>query len=160
MCRLLFLMLLTVLLIPHSKCGRIVQMHTFFKTVSSVPHLVPANFLSKTNLRLAIASPLRRCVFEVYLVSMVIPMYVALSLCCSLLSSNTIFMWFDFVDKVKSVVPYFVLFMFTRQSCAQIDMMLAVFLELYLAVVAYYSVLHRIKSFAYIAPFTGDGFFL
>ena len=63
------------------------------------------------------------CVFQVYLLSKVIPRYVALSVCCSSVSSNIIFMGFDLVDKVKSVVKDLVLFIFTHQSCAQFDRM-------------------------------------
>ena len=51
-------------------------------------------------------------------------MYVAHSVCCSSMSSNIIFMACDLVDKVKSVVKYFLLIMFTHQSCAQLDRIL------------------------------------
>ena len=76
------------------------------------------------------------------------------------MSSNIIAMGFDFVDKVKSVVKYLVLLIFTHQSCAQLDNMLVASWSRTLAVVAYSSVLHRTKSSAYIAHFTGDGNFL
>ena len=65
---------------------------------------VPASFMSKANLRLAFASALLMCVFQVCLLSKVIPKYVAMSVCCSSLSSNIIFMGFGLVDKAKSVV--------------------------------------------------------
>ena len=78
------------------------------------------------NLRLAFVSALLMCVFQVFLLSKVIPRYVALSVCCSSVSSNIIFMGFDLVDKVKSVVKDLVLFIFTHQSCAQFDRMLVV----------------------------------
>ena len=81
-------------------------------------------------------------------------------MCCSSGSSNIIFMGFDFVDKVKSVVKDLVLFIFTHQSCAQFDKMMVVSWSPILAVVAYSSVLHRPKSSAYIAHFTGDENFL
>ena len=68
-------------------------------------------------------------------------------------------MGFDLVDKVKSVVKDLVLFIFTHQFCAQLDMML-VACSCILAVVAYSSVLHRTNLSAYIADFTGDGNFL
>ena len=67
-------------------------------------------FFSKATLRLAFASALLICVFQVCLLSKVIPRYVALSVCCSSVSSNIIFMGFDFVDKVRSDVKYLVLF--------------------------------------------------
>ena len=47
---------------PYSGCGRIVSMYTFFKTISSAAHWVPASFLSKANYRLAYASALLLCV--------------------------------------------------------------------------------------------------
>ena len=49
---------------------------------------------------------------------------------------------------------------FTHQSCAQLDNTLVASWSRTLAVVAYSSVLHRSKSSAYIANFTGDGNFL
>ena len=69
-------------------------------------------------------------------------------------------MGFDLVAKVKSVVTDLVLLIFTHQSCAQLDNMLVASWSRTLAVVAYYSVLHRTKSSANIAHFTGDGHFL
>ena len=113
---------------PYARCGRIVPIYTFLKTDSAAPHWIPVSFLSKANLRLALASALLMCVFQVCLLSKVIPRYVALSVCCSSVASNIIFMGFDLVDKVKSV--------------------------------AYSSVLHRTKSSAYTAYFTGDEHFL
>ena len=145
---------------PSSRCGRIVPIYTFLNTVSAEPHWVPDNFLSKANLRLALASALLVCVFQVCLLSKVIPRYVALSVCCSSVSHNIIFMCFDLIDKVKSGVQDLVLFILTRQSCAQLDKMLIASWSHILAVVAYFSVLHRTKSSAYIAHFTGDGNFL
>ena len=70
-------------------------------------------------------------------------MYVALSVCCSSVSSNMIFMGFDLVDKVKSVVKDLVLFIFTQQFCAQLDKMLVASWSCILAVVRYSSVFHR-----------------
>ena len=64
------------------------------------------------------------------------------------------------VDEVKSGVYVLVLFIFTHQSCAQLDKMVVASWSRVLAVVAYSSVLHRTKSSAYIAHFTGDGNFL
>ena len=49
------------------------------------------------------------------------------------------------------------LLIFTHQSCAQLDNMLVASWSRTLAVVAYSSVLHRTKSSAYIAHFTGAG---
>ena len=109
---------------PYSRCGRIVPIYTFLNTVSAAPHWVPASFFSKANLRLALASALLMCVFQACLLSKVIPRYVALSVCCSSVSSNIIVAGFDLVDKVKSVVKYLVLLIFTHQSCAQLDNML------------------------------------
>ena len=102
------------------------------------------------------------CVFQVCLLSKVIPGYVALSVCCSFVSSNIIFMGFDLVDKVKSIVKDLdlVLFIFTHQSCAQLDKLLVASWSRTLAVVAYYCVLLKTKSSTYIAHFTGDGNFL
>ena len=54
-------------------------------------------------------------------------------------------MGFDLIDKVKSFVKYFVLFIVTYQSPAQLDRMLVTSWSLVLAVVAYSSVLHRTK---------------
>ena len=96
----------------------------------------------------------------VCLLSKVIPRYVPLSVCCSSVSSNIIVTGFDLVDKVKSVVKDLVLLIFTHQSCAQLDNMLVASWSRTLAVVAYSSVLHRTKSSAYIAHFTGAGNFL
>ena len=144
---------------PYSRCGRMVPIYTF-NTVSAAPHCVPASFLSKANLRLAFASALLMCVFQVCLLSKVIPMYVALLVSSSSVSSNIIFMCFGLVDNVKSVVQDLVLFIFTHQSSAQLDKMLVASWSRVLAVVAYSSVLHRTKSSAYIAHFTGDGNFL
>ena len=142
---------------PYYRCGRIVPIYIFLNTVSAAPHWVPASFLSKANLRLALASSLLMCVFRVCLLSKVIPRYVALSVCCSSVSSSFIFMGFDLVDKVKSVVQDLVLLIFTHQSCAQLDNMLVASWNRTLAVVAYSYVLHTTKSSAYIAHFTGDG---
>ena len=122
--------------------------------------LVPASFLSKANLRLAFASALLMCVFQVCLLSKVIPRYVALSVCSSSVSSNIIFMGFGLVDKIKNVVQDLVLFIFPHQSCAQLDKMLVASWSRVLAVVAYSPVLHRTKSSAYIVHFTGVGNFL
>ena len=69
--------------------------------------------------------------FQVFLLSKVIPRYVALSACCSSVSSNIIVTGFDLVDKVKSVVKDLVLLIFTHQSCAQLDNMLVAILESY-----------------------------
>ena len=63
-------------------------------------------------------------------------------------------------NKVKSIVKDLVLFIFTHQSCAQLDKMLVASWSRILAVVAYSSVLHRTKSSAYIAHFTRDWNFL
>ena len=92
--------------------------------------------------------------------SKVIPRHVALSVCSTSESSNIIFMGFDLVDNVKSVVKNLVLLIFTHQPCAQLDNMLVASWSRTLAVVAYSSVLHRTKSSAYIAHFTEDGHFL
>ena len=62
-------------------------------------------------------------------------------------------MGFDLVDKVKSVVKYLVLFIFTHQFCAQLEKMLVASLRRIL-VVAYSSVLYRTKSSTYNAHFT------
>ena len=83
--------------------------------------------------------------------SKVIPRYVVLSVCCSSVLSNIIFMGFDLVD--KSDVKYLVLFIFIHQSCAQLDKMLIASWTRILAV-AYSSVLHRNKLSAYNAHFT------
>ena len=91
---------------PYSMCGRIVPIYTFLNTFSEAPHWVPASFLSNANLRLAFASALLMCVFHVCLLSKVIPRYVALSVCCSSVSSNIIFMGFDLVDKVTYLLTY------------------------------------------------------
>ena len=129
---------------PYSRCGRIVPIYTFLNTISTAPHWVPVSFLSTANLRLAFASVLLMCVFQVCLLSKVIPRYVALSVCCSFVSSNIIFMGLDLVDKVTSVVKKIVLFIFTHQSCAQPDKMLVAFWSRILAVVAYSSVLQKV----------------
>ena len=70
-------------------------------------------------------------------------MFVVLYVCYSSVSSNIIFMGFDLVDKVKSVVKYLILVVFTHQSCAQHDRMLVASWSRMLVVVAYSSVLHR-----------------
>ena len=147
---------------PYSRCGRIVPILYILQHCFSCTHLVSASFLNKANLRLAFASAsaLLMCVFQVFLLSKVIPRYVALSVCCSSVSSNFIFIGFDLVDKVKSAVKDLVLFIFTHQSCAQLDRMLVASWSSIWAVVAYSSVLHRTKSSAYIAHFTGVGNFL
>ena len=76
--------------------------------------------------------------------------YVELSVCCSSVSPNIIFMGFDLVDRVNSVVKDLVLFIFTRQSwcCVQFDSMLVASWSRILTVVAYSSVLHMTKSSA------------
>ena len=89
---------------PYSRCDRIVPIYTFLNTVSAAPHWVTASFQSKANLRLAFVSALLMCVFQVCLLSKVIPGYVTLSVCSSSVSSNIIIMGFVLVDKVKSVV--------------------------------------------------------
>ena len=99
MCRLLIFDADDSVVDPYSRCGRIVPIYTFLNTVSAAPHWVPASFLSKANLRLALASALLMCVFQVCLLSKVFPRCVALSV-----SSNIIVTGFDLVDKVKSVV--------------------------------------------------------
>ena len=87
---------------PYTGCGRFVPIYTFFNTASAAPNWVPASFLSKANLRLALAAALLMCVFQVCLLSMVIPRYVPLS-------SNIIFLGFDLsTDKVKSVVKDYI----------------------------------------------------
>ena len=107
-------------------------------------------------MRLAFASALLMCVFQVCLLSKVIPRYIALSVCSSSVSSNIIYMGFGLVGKIKSVVQDLVLFIFTHQYCAQLDKMLVASWSRVLAVVAYSSVLHRTYASAYIAHFTGD----
>ena len=134
---------------PYSRCSHIVPIYTLLNTASTAPHWVPASCLSKANLPLALASALLMCVLQVSLLSKVIPRYVALSVCCSSVSSNIIFMGFDLVDKVKSVVKNLVLLIFTHQSCAQLDKLFVASWSCSLAVVAYSSVLHRTKSSAY-----------
>ena len=94
-------------------------------------------------MRLVLAYALLICAFQVCLLSKVIPKYVVLSVCCCSVSSNILFMGFDLVDKVKSVVKDLVLLIFTHQSCAQLDNMLVASWNRTLAVVAYSSVLHR-----------------
>ena len=69
-------------------------------------------------------------------------------------------MGFGLIDKVKSIVKDFVLFIFTHQYCVQLDKTLVASWSRILAVVAYSSVLHRTMSSAYITHFTGDGNFL
>ena len=69
-------------------------------------------------------------------------MYVVLSLYCSSVSSNIFFMDFNLVANVKSVVEDFVLFMFTHQSCVQLDKMLVAFWSCILAILVYSSVIH------------------
>ena len=103
---------------PYSRCGCIFPIYTFINTVPSAPHWFPVSFLSKANLRLAFSSALLMCVFQVCLLLKVIPMYVALSVCCSSVSSNIIFMGFDLVDKVKSVVKDFsFIYLYTPDLC-------------------------------------------
>ena len=119
-----------------------------------------SQFSEMANLRLAFVSALLMRVFQVCLLSNVIPRYIALFVCCSSVSSNIIFMGFDLVDKVKSVVKDLVLFIFTHQSCAQLDRMLAASWSRILAVVAYSSGLHSTRSSVYIAHFIEDGQFL
>ena len=145
---------------PYSRCGRTVPIYTFLNTASAAPHWVSASFLSNANLRLAFTSALLIWVSQVCLLLKIIPRYVAQSVCCKSVSSNTIFLGFDLVDKVKNIVKYLVLFIFTHQSCAQLDKMLVTSGSRILAVFAYYSMLHRTKSSAYIAHFTGDENFL
>ena len=142
---------------PYSKCGPTVPIYTFLNTVSAAPHWVPASFLSKANLRLAFASALLMWVFQICLLSNVIPRCVALSVCCSSVSPNIIFMGFYLVDKVKSVIKDLVLFIFIHQYCAQLDKMLIASWSRIMALVLYSSVL---QSSAYIAHFTGDENFL
>ena len=84
--------------------------------------------------------------FQVRLLSKVITRYVVLSVCSSWVSSNIIFMGFDLVDKVKSIVKDFVLFIFTQQSCAQLDRMWVASLSRMLTVVSYSSVQFRTKT--------------
>ena len=145
---------------PYSRCDRIDLIYTFLNTFPVAPHWVPVSFLNKANLRLAFASALLMCFFQVCLLSKVIPRYVALSVYCSSVSSNIIFMGFDLVDKVKSIVKYLVLLIFTHQSCAQLDKMWVASWRRILAVVAYSFVLHMTESSAYIAYFIRDGNFL
>ena len=149
MYRFLILMLLTVLLIHAS--GVVVLFRCIHSSKLFLWH--PLGFLSKANLCLAFASALRMRVYQVCLLSKVIPRYFPLSVCCSSVSSNIILMGFDLVDKAKSVVKKIVLFIFIHQSCALLDRL---FLGVDLAVVAYSAVLHRTKPSAYIAHFNGD----
>ena len=80
---------------PYSRCGRIVPMYTFFKTFSAARRWVIASFLSKASLLIAFISVLLMCVIQIYLLLKVIPQYIALSVCCSSVSSNIIFMGCD-----------------------------------------------------------------
>ena len=75
----------------YYRFGRIVPIYTFFNIGSASLHWLPASFLGKANLRLAFTSALLMSVFQVCLLSKVIPMYVALSVCCSSVSSNIIY---------------------------------------------------------------------
>ena len=68
---------------------RYIYIYILSNTVSTTAHWVPASFLSKANLRLVFASALL-----IRLLSKVNPRYVALSVCCSSVSSNIIFMGF------------------------------------------------------------------
>ena len=114
-------------------------------------------FSEMANLHLAFVSALLMRVFLVCLLSKVIPRYIALSVCCSSVSSYIIFMGFDLVDKVKSVVNDLVLFIFTHHSCAQLARMLV---ASWSRILAYSSGLHRTRSSVYIAHFTENGKFL
>ena len=104
-CRLLILNLMTVLLILTpgvvAVLFRYIHSSILFR---QYPHWVPASFLNKDILRLVFASALLSCVFQVCLLSKVFPRYVALSVCCSSVSCNIIFMGFDLVDMVNNVV--------------------------------------------------------
>ena len=62
--------------------------------------------------------------------------------------------------RYRVLQKYFVLFIFTHQSCARLDRMLVASWSRILAVVSYSSLLHMTKSSAYIAHFTGDDNFL
>ena len=95
-CRLLIRMLMTVLLIRTP--GVVVLFRYIHSSTLFLQHPIPASFLSKANLRLAFASALLMCDFQVCLLSKVIPRYVALSVCCSSVSSNIIFKRFSFID--------------------------------------------------------------
>ena len=52
----------------------------------------------------------------------------------------------DLVDKVKSVVKYMVLFIFTHQSCAQLDRMLVAYWSCILTVFLCYIGLSRLHT--------------
>ena len=144
MCRLLIWMLMTVLIRTP---GVVVLFRYIHSSTLFLQHLIGFQpvLLSMANLRVAFASALLICVFQVCLLSKVILRYVALSVCCSSVSANIIFMGFDLVDKVKSVVKDLVLFIFTHRSCAHLDKMLIASWSPILAVVSYSSVLYSTK---------------
>ena len=117
MCRLLILLLMTVLFIRTA--GVIVLFRYTHSTVSAAPHWVPASLLSKANWRLAFASALLMCVFQVCIF-----IKGNSRVCCTVCVFQRYFHGFDLVEKVKNVVKDLVFFFFTDKSCAQLYRML------------------------------------
>ena len=64
---------------PHSRWGLTVPWYTVFSIFSLAPQVVPASLLRTASLRLALASTLTMCCFQVCLLSNVTPRYVVSS---------------------------------------------------------------------------------
>ena len=99
-------------------------MYTFFNTTSAAPHCVPACFLRRSNLRLALVSALQMCGFQVCRLSKVSPRYVALSICWSFVRYSMILTGFILVDNVNHVVNVLFRLICTHHSFALFESML------------------------------------
>ena len=142
---------------PYSRWGLTVPWYTVFSIFSLASQVVPASLRRIAILRLAFASALAECCFQVCLLSNVIPRYVASSSSFSGVPPRVMVPAFCFGDRVNKVVEDLSLSTATHHFSVQLMSLSAANCNLYVAVVAYSS-LHQItKSSAYNAALTPFG---
>ena len=142
---------------PNSRWGLTVPWYTVFSIFSLAPQVVPASLRRIASPRLAFASALAMCCFQVCLLSNVIPSYVASSSSFSEVPPRVMVSAFCFWDRVNKVVEDLSLLTATHHVSVQLLSLSAANYILYEAVVACSS-LHQItKSPAYNAALTPFG---
>ena len=89
---------------PYSRWGLTAPWYTVFSIFSFAPQVIPASLRRMASLRLAFASALAVCCFQVCLLSNVIPGYVASSSSFSGVPLRVMVPAFCFGDRVNKVV--------------------------------------------------------
>ena len=136
----------------YSRWGLTVPSYTVFSIFSLAPKVVPVSLRRIASLRLAFASALAMCCFQVCLLPNVIPRYAASSFFFSGVPPRVMVPAFCFGDRVNKVVEDLSLLTATHHFSVQLLSLSAANYILYVAVVAYFS-----KSSAYNAALTPFG---